>query len=175
MAGGPAFAGPDTNELIRWQTLDAGWRVNYEPAKNLCSLSRPYRDDTSLTVWIHPERGWTMRFTNPAWTSIVANQNYTVHLHLDGNTDKWTADDWRGIWTTKLGQPGIMIDDLKIDFMWWFIEPLRVDIFNGNKWMTALMLDGSYNGMVALIECQRVHGPGQQQQPAPKRNRENWS
>jgi hypothetical protein len=143
---------------------------------NVCVLGREYTDKTTVNALVTPELGWSVRLTNPKWTGIRAQQNYSVTLNMDGNTNRWTSAGWLGLWSNA-GEPGVMITNLSTDFMWSFMKRSRVDVYNGDKWMTGLYLDGSFAGMAALIDCQNEHGPARdQQQPKPQQNsKENWS
>lgn len=170
-----AGASGSLGRMERYQTLDAGWAVNYMPDKNLCILGRPYDDSTSLQVWVHPQMGWTMRLINEKWTGIKADQLYTVTLDMDGGANRWTTSKWVGAWNNA-GKPGVIISHLSNDFMWSFMKRSSVQVYNGSTWMTGLYLDGSYAGMLSLLECQKVKGPAAPSDSAPSQEQPgNWS
>lgn len=170
-----ASAGTEGFKRDRWSEPGNGWTVDYVTETNGCVLGRKHTDGTNLQIALLPA-GSVLMVSNSKWRNIRDGQSYRLRMVMDGGSDDWNGAA-SGLWTFD-GYPALIMGPLSQRFMNSFAQRNRADLYNGttNKWVTALSLDGTANGLVALNECQNAHGephapPGSPQQPQqpPKR------
>jgi hypothetical protein len=171
IAGGPAFAGSSGYERQLYSQAERGWQVDYIPVLNSCVLGRVHTDGTTLQIAIIPQ-GFSVMVTNEKWRNIKAGQGYRLGMVMDGGAEKWNGAA-TGVWTYD-GSPGLFMP-VGEAFMLSFVKRNRADLYNGQTgtFVTALALDGTAAGTVALIECQDAHGKPVPPPNAPAPSRPN--
>jgi hypothetical protein len=166
-----AQAGSSGWERQRWSEPGRAWTVDYLVEPNTCVLARKHTDGTFMQfMYLPKERGFMLTVSNDQWSKIKDGDTYKVTMIMDGGADRWRGDA-QGIWTYD-GHPGWVMAPLSEGFIRSFIQRNRVDFYNNSgDWVTALGLDGTAAGILALVECLDTHnsGKGQSQPAKPKR------
>src|SRR5262249_18506982 len=111
-----AHAGSDSGLAPResWTTTNNGWRIEYIPKYNACSMARPHDNGVYLQIVYIPEmRGFALGLYNPKWTYVQDGADYQVYATLDGT--QWQGA-MRGTWNDA-GQPGLVLVPLSKEFL----------------------------------------------------------
>lgn len=170
LAGAMAFVGlhaeaaNDQNVVI--DTNYAGWDIWLDRVNGNCTMSRKHTDGTVAMYGFNRDMGgWWLAFGQHNWR-MTPGREFDAVVVIDGH--RWdvryvVGDD---------GNVAMSNGTLKLSFMREIAMAQRVDIYgSAGKWITALRLDGTYDGLGRVVACQEQQGwePREQrrQQPQP--------
>ena len=166
IAGGPTAAG--SVDLGKAE----GWAISYDDADGgSCIASGDYQGGTTLSVLLMgPSRTWGFVMTNPKWTAVVKDKEYSTQYIFNGRR-MWKGAD-RGV------SNGLISYDIKGAFIEDFAHSSVLEIRLGSRMIDRISLRGTRAAITALKGCYANHidtadpfagesSPRQQAAPAP--------
>jgi hypothetical protein len=154
LAASAAQAAP---EIEPYFTTSAGWVVYYHPPSGNCGMMRENQLGTAVIV--NYERGddsWTFSISNNKWDKVEAGSKYQVFVLFDEGRTFWGGIFVGSIWGRR---PLLSLPNAKIDFVKEFMQHNSLAISTKSEGIapTMVQVDGSWDGMQKVIDCQRAH------------------
>lgn len=142
-------------EVTPYFTTASGWQVFYHNGSGNCGMVRNHALGTEVIVTFDRSNDtWTFSLSNQKWDLVKNGQKYNVYMKLDG------VDTWKGQFTGSVfnGRPIISLPNTKVEFIKKFMEGEKMTIGTPDSGdMTTLNLDGSWDAMLRVAECQKAH------------------
>jgi len=152
---GLATAAQAAPELTPFFTTTAGWQVFYHNGTRNCGMIREHKMGTSVIVnYEREDDSWIFSLSNNNWHRVVEDQKYHVYLTLDGR-ERWEGDFNGSIWS---GRRMLSLPRSKIEFIKEFMAHNTMAITpKSDGESTTVYLDGSWEGMMKVVDCQHYY------------------
>jgi S1-C subfamily serine protease len=130
-------------------TQVSGWTVGKNLTSGGCLAAATYQDETTAWVGFDRDGKGVLGFTNPKWKSIDVGQQYAIQLRARGRAS-WVGNF---VGTARKDEKGIIISNVKIDFLIDFAKAGGISVFIEGKPVTRLSLGGSNSAIDAAYTC----------------------
>lgn len=149
-----SFAGKD--DPIFYDEV-GGWEIGILPHLNFgCYTSSPiYEDGEMLSVYVDNRQNAKnvyLHLVNPLWSSLRVGDIHEMGVIFEPFSDKWIGEAEVVSYGDHKGIEFIV----GTEFLTTFAEMDSIRFTYNDRDLLGLILDGSYNAAVSLVECQQL-------------------
>ncbi len=149
-----SFAGKD--DPIFFDEV-GGWEIGILPHLNFgCYTSSPiYEDGEMLSVYVDNRQNAKnvyLHLVNPLWSSLRVGDIHEMGVIFEPFSDKWIGEAEVVSYGDHKGIEFIV----GTEFLTTFAEMDSIRFTYNDRDLLGLILDGSYNAAVSLVECQQL-------------------
>ena len=134
-----------------------GWEIGILPHLNFgCYTSSPiYEDGEMLSVYVDNRQNAKnvyLHLVNPLWSSLRVGDIHEMGVIFEPFSDKWIGEAEVVSYGDHKGIEFIV----GTEFLTTFAEMDSIRFTYNDRDLLGLILDGSYNAAVSLVECQQL-------------------